>query len=63
MIIEVPQEGMSSCRSVGSEGEPMERTCDDVIASRQNQECGSGGRFRGTATLGSDFSGGKKKEI
>ena len=63
MIIEVPQEGMSSCRSVGSEGEPMERTCDDVIASRQNQECGSGGRFRGTATLGNDFSGGKKKEI
>ena len=39
LIIEAPEEGISTCRSMGPKGEPMERKYDCVIASaRQNQE-------------------------
>ena len=37
MIIEAPEEGISTCRSMGPKGEPIERTCDYVVASRTVQ--------------------------
>ena len=37
MIIKAPEEGISTCRSVDPKGEPNERTCDYVVASRTVQ--------------------------
>ena len=59
MFIEAPVEGSSTCRSKGPDGEVIERTYYQVIASqkpaRVTQEHGSGRRLRTRSALGGFF--------
>ena len=48
MFVEAPEEGVSTCRSKGTNGELIERTYDDVVAGhchKVKSRNGSGGRF------------------
>ena len=63
LIKEAPEEGISTVRSKGPEGEAIERTYDYVVASTslQNREHGSGRSLRIKTAQGSYFSVGQRQ--